>query len=59
MSLKIIVSLKLIKWKLFKVRILMENNLAIVFSDSVRTFCKYVQITEDNMQLTDQKGNFS
>lgn len=59
MSLKIIVSLKLIKWKLFKVRILIENNLAIVFSDSVRTFCKYVQITEDNMQLTDQKGNFS
>lgn len=59
MSLKIIVSLKFIKWKLFKVRILIENNLAIVFSDSVRTFCKYVQITEDNMQLTDQKGNFS
>lgn len=59
MSLKIIVSLKLIKWKLFKVRILIENNLAIVFSDSVRTFCKYVQITEDNMQLTDRKGNFS
>lgn len=50
--------MKFMKWRLFKVRILIENNLPVVLRDSVRTFCKCIQITEDNTQLTNWKGNF-